>query len=447
MPPDADAEPKKEGMNKDLVKQLGILVTSQLMLNLGFSQMVPVMPMFAAQMGGHLGATGVGLILSAPSAATLMLNVPLGRLCDTVGRKPLMWCGTALTAIGTTATGFATTLPFLLGCRLVVGSGSAASMTGSSAYISDLSDSAPQHRAKVMAVHQAIVGSVWVVGPAIGGWLAETYGYRNSFLIAGGCAAICSLGYTQLPETLKKKESLTKAISDGASALDSSPKVPSSAKEAPKQVSTHVDSWLRDMRSILKSKNQQALIALACELPIRFSCFTTAVTLHAANVAGAGPKEIGLFFTALSLSQGIGMPLGSWLADRTSGAKKWMIVPGGLLSSLSFASMAFATSTTELLAAMALQGFCGGFYRPAIGAFTAEVTPPEKRGQAMSLQRQAGSSLSLLGPVTMGFIADATNCSTAILFGAALMGSCHLSYAFLAREPKKDKLSGKIKKR
>mmetsp|Transcript_10172 Transcript_10172/g.25003 ORF Transcript_10172/g.25003 Transcript_10172/m.25003 type:complete len:439 (+) Transcript_10172:188-1504(+) len=426
-------------MDRALVKQVGILASSQLMLNLGFSQMVPVMPMFAAQMGGNLGATGVGLILSAPSAATLLLNVPLGRLCDVVGRKPLMWCGTALTAVGTTLTGFVGSIGPLIACRLLVGAGSASSMTGASAYISDISDRAPEHRAKIMGVHQAIVGSVWVVGPAVGGYLAETYGYRNSFLIAGVCATICSLGYTQLPETLQKRHA---GKDGGAFTTATEALAPSDASGAHNSNTTHKDgrsafrkhlkAWMSDVRTILASRNQQALIALACELPIRFSCFTTAVAIHASNVAGAGPKELGMLFTALALSQGVGMPIGSWLADRTSGAKKWMIVPGGLISSASFATLAFATSQEQLLAAMALQGFCGGFYRPAIGAFTAEVTPPNMRGQAMSLQRQAGSTLSLMGPITMGLIADMTSCPTAICIGSAMMMVCHASYAILA---------------
>jgi hypothetical protein len=41
-------------------------------------------------------------------------------------------------------------------------------MTGSSAYMQDLSDRAPQHRGKIMGFQQATIGSVWIIGPAIG---------------------------------------------------------------------------------------------------------------------------------------------------------------------------------------------------------------------------------------------------------------------------------------
>lgn len=421
-------------MDRSLVKQLSILTGSQLVLNLGFAQMVPVMPMFAAQMGGHLGATGIGLILSAPSAATLLLNVPAGRLCDTIGRKPLMWCGTLFTAVGAALTGFSTSLVTLLPCRLMVGAGSALSMSGATAYITDLSDRAPQHRAKIMGINQAVIGSMWVVGPAFGGWLADAYGYQNSFFIAAGGALLCSLGYTRLPETLRRPKSVEVA---GAAVASGTVKEETGAAgmSLPSRsgLRAHVAAWREDIGPILRDPNQQALVANACIFPLRFCCISTAVALHATMVMGAGPKELGLMFTAMALCQGLGMPLGAWLADRAPGARKSLIIPAGLVSCGAFGMMAAATVQSHFVVAMAIQGFCGAFSQPAVGAFTAEVTPPDKRGQAMSLQRQASSGLALAGPISIGLLADATSCQTAILVSSALMACCTGMYAWRAK--------------
>ena len=161
--------------DKQLVKQVSILTGSQLVLNLGFAQMVPVIPLFAAQMGGHLGATGIGLVLSAPALANFLINIPAGRLVDTVGRKPLMIAGTVFTATGTAMTGLSSTLLAVIPFRFLVGAGNACSMTASSAYMADLSDRAPEHRGKIMGANHAVVGSMWVLGPAFGGFLAEAY--------------------------------------------------------------------------------------------------------------------------------------------------------------------------------------------------------------------------------------------------------------------------------
>jgi len=425
-------DPGTEGIpaEKDwsLWRDVAVLSGSQLMLNMGFSQMVPVLPLFVAQMGGSMNATGVGLVMSAPSLAMLFLNVPLGRVCDTVGRKPLMYAGTAMTAVGALLTGLTGSLGLLVPCRLLVGAGICASSTGSSAYMADLTDRCPEHRAKIMGINQAIAGSVWVVGPAIGGWLAETYGYQNSFFIASFGAAACSVGYLHLPETLQRVDVPKQGP---ASCTSSASQSRSSSFWAGAQ--EHFRGWLADIQPLIGCGNQQALVALSLVPALRWACFSTVITLHAASEMCAGPMEIGFMFTALALSQGLAMPFGAYLADKSRGAKLGVVMPAGLLSTVSFAAIAGATNLQHLQIAMALQGFCAGFTVPAQGAFRAEVTPQALRGQAMSLERQAGSIVSLLGPVSMGLLADCTGTQAPILATACLMAGCHIFYLLRVR--------------
>ena len=137
--------------DESLRRHVGVLVGSQVMLNIGVSQVVPVLPILAAEM--NLGATGIGALMAASSSARLALNLPLGKLCDTLGRKPLMQYGTLITAAGSAGTGFFmhSGLAAVLASRLLVGAGSASSMTGSQAMMADLTDRAPQHRAQLLA--------------------------------------------------------------------------------------------------------------------------------------------------------------------------------------------------------------------------------------------------------------------------------------------------------
>jgi MFS family permease len=172
------------------------------MLNLGISQVVPVLPYYATESG--LTASHLGIVLAMPSASRLLVNLPLGRLADTVGRKPLMVAGTMLTAVGILGTGYA--MPYglvaLIPFRLLVGIGSASSMVGSGAMVADLSDDAPEQRARIMGVQQAVISCAWAGGPAVGGWVAETYGPLTSFGAAGVGTLLCSAGYAFLPETV-----------------------------------------------------------------------------------------------------------------------------------------------------------------------------------------------------------------------------------------------------
>mmetsp|Transcript_28392 Transcript_28392/g.38821 ORF Transcript_28392/g.38821 Transcript_28392/m.38821 type:complete len:120 (-) Transcript_28392:363-722(-) len=112
-----------------------------------------------------------------------------------------------------------------------------------------------------------------------------------------------------------------------------------------------------------------------------------------------------------------------------------MVLPAGLVSCASFAAIAFSTTPAELFAAMAAIGVSGGFVQPAIGSYTAEVTPSAVRGQALSLQRQANSLVSFIGPVSIGLLADAASCETAIVTTAGLMACCNVVYALRATAP------------
>mmetsp|Transcript_2640 Transcript_2640/g.5825 ORF Transcript_2640/g.5825 Transcript_2640/m.5825 type:complete len:403 (-) Transcript_2640:205-1413(-) len=380
--------------------------------------MVPVMPMLAAQMGSHLGATGIGMVISAPSIAMLLLNVPAGRLCDTIGRKPLMYGGTLMSALGTFLTAFAGSISTLIPCRLLVGAGICVSMAGSSAYMADLTDRAPKYRARIMGLNAMVGGSVWVIGPAFGGWLAETYGFRNSFFLASTGALLCSIGYARLQETLP-------AAKIGEAAQSKAEKQLGGAWAT---LMRQASLWWKDVKPLLNSGSQQALVSLSLVPALRFGCFTTVVALQASQSFNAGPKEIGWMYAVLALSQGISTPIGSYAADRCTGARLGLVLPAGLLSCASFAGMAFSTSLEHYLMAMALQGFCAGFTVPAQGAFRAEATPQALRGQALSLERFAGSIIGLTGPVALGFLADMTTCPTAMLLTSGLMASCHALY-------------------
>ena len=63
---------------------------------------VPLLPTYATQVG--LSASGVGLIIAMPSAARLVLNLPLGFLVDAIGRKPPLVIGTLVEALGSIGT-------------------------------------------------------------------------------------------------------------------------------------------------------------------------------------------------------------------------------------------------------------------------------------------------------------------------------------------------------
>ena len=165
-----------------------------------------------------------------------------------------------------------------------------------------------------MGLQSFILSGVWVVGPVVGGLLAEAYGARNSFYLAGVGVGLCSIGYSQLPETLQISTSKGSTSMGRATAVDSSGSV--GGRDSPgRDANDHAGDaaakgggvfWQSDtfsrMLPLLRSRNVQALSALAGATSIGQGCFMAVLTLHACASWDASPAEIGAMFSLTGVS-------------------------------------------------------------------------------------------------------------------------------------------------
>ena len=125
---------------------------------LGLGVVVPILPSMVQDLG--LGATGLGLVLSAPYLARVLLNLPVGALVQRFGRVPMMVTGEIAEASAYALTAFATSLPSLLAARLLVGAASATAKGAAGVYLADVTEvpALRSRRGLVMGV-QASTGS------------------------------------------------------------------------------------------------------------------------------------------------------------------------------------------------------------------------------------------------------------------------------------------------
>ena len=119
-------------------KQLAVISVAGAALNLGFGVVIPALPVLSQELG--FGATGVGLLLAAPSLARVVFNLPAGALVDSFGRVPCMIIGELFAALGCLGTALALSLSTMLPIRFMGGSGGALASAGSAAYLTDLTE-------------------------------------------------------------------------------------------------------------------------------------------------------------------------------------------------------------------------------------------------------------------------------------------------------------------
>lgn len=113
--------------------------------------------------------------------AISVLLLPFGRMGDMLGRKRLIVAGLALFIVAVIAGGVAQNITWLIMARAFQGVGAALIQANGMATI--LSVFPDKERGKAMGSNLSVVGAGAVAGPAIGGVLVETFGWRSVFFV------------------------------------------------------------------------------------------------------------------------------------------------------------------------------------------------------------------------------------------------------------------------
>lgn len=381
-----------QGQDRD--RDLQILLISQFVLFVAIGALVPVLPLYGKQFG--LAQSSIGLLVSTPSLAKLLLNFPMGRLADTIGRRSLMVGGMLICALADVGTGLATTLPVLILARFLLGAGISSSDAGASAWVADATQERPEGRASFLGVQNAVLAAAFVLGPTVGGKLVDEFGMSSIFFAVAAGAATCAGGYALLPE-------LWAGSSDPQDDTAS-------------------------FQELIASRDQQALAGASVAFYFGTACKIALIPSIAAEVFGATPTEVGQIFSAVAAVGIVGTLAGGRLADEF-GPRNILIACGSLCAFAYFGAAAAVQvhSQEAFLASLALWALAAAVKSPALQAFAIAAAPEGQRGAALSVPKTVGDLSYSVAPFILGVADDrlgpgaALACSAAIFaFGTAI---------------------------
>lgn len=149
----------------------------------------------------HLGsgwAYAAFLVISVVSGALLL---PVGRIADTRGRRPVIIVGLLVGAAGFVLLPI---LPFaagLIGATVLLGVAGAADSVAPGAIMGDV---VVGRGGTVVAVFQMSGDLGAVLGPIVAGWVADGAGYGATFAVSAAVCALPVLAVAVAPETLRR---------------------------------------------------------------------------------------------------------------------------------------------------------------------------------------------------------------------------------------------------
>ncbi|MDW2886479.1 MFS transporter [Exiguobacterium artemiae] len=177
---------------------LGTLLLNLFIAFLGIGLVIPVTPTIMNEL--NISGSTVGYMVSAFAFAQLVLSPLAGRAVDKYGRKPMIIIGLFVFSMSEVLFGLGQSVEVLFASRILGGVSAAFIMPAVTAFIADITTN--ETRPKALGYMSAAISTGFIIGPGIGGFLADI-GTRMPFFFAaafGLTAMILSVFTLSEPE-------------------------------------------------------------------------------------------------------------------------------------------------------------------------------------------------------------------------------------------------------
>lgn len=183
---------------KDYKITLGLLLLNLFIAFLGIGLVIPVLPTLMNEL--QLSGKVIGYLTAAFAIAQLIVSPLAGKAVDKYGRKIMIVLGLFIFGISEFLFGLGKTIEVLFISRVLGGISAAFIMPAVTAFIADITTM--ETRPKALGYMSAAISTGFIIGPGIGGFLAD-FGTRVPFYFAGALgitAALLSIILLREPE-------------------------------------------------------------------------------------------------------------------------------------------------------------------------------------------------------------------------------------------------------
>ncbi len=373
-------------------RNLYVLWGTQLVAMIGMNLVVPFMPFFIRELGVVDEAEVVrwsGLVFAGPFISSFIVTPIWGNLGDRYGRKPMVVRAIFGLALSQVLLGFAQTVLQVFLFRILQGA-----ISGFiAASLALVSTGTPRNRVGyALGILQSASAGGVVLGPFVGGVLADLIGYREIFFVT---AVMCTLGGIAVVYGVREvREGLT---------------------------GTHTFSVF-DNYKLMYSNKQLRLVALCLVAgqvsvlmvePI-FALFVESFRKDSAYIATLA----GSIFAITGFFSTVSAP---WWGKRNDkkGYKQGLFI-GMSLTGFAYIGHNLVTDLLQLALLRAILGIGRGGVLPALYSLANLHAPAERKGGIIAIASSMTILGNMLGPILGGYVAAHTGIREMFLVNSAL---------------------------
>jgi len=342
---------------------------------MGIGLMMPVMPSLIQEITGEdisQAAVWGGILTTSFAIMQFVCAPTIGALSDVLGRRVVLIVSLVVMCIDYLVMAVAGSIGFLLVLRLISGVTSANFAVGS-AFIADISP--PEKRAANFGLMGAGFGIGFVIGPLIGGVLAE-YGTRAPFYGAAALTAINILFiYFVLPETVKKRGF----------------ELPKWAKINPLSASSVV----------LQQKQLRLILTIILLNEISFIVYPSVWSFFTIERFDWTPSQVGQSLALFGVCMAFVQAVVIRIYLKHLGELKTVVV-GLSVNIIVFSAMTFIDAGWIALALIPLSAM-GAVILPPLKAIMSKLTPEDAQGALLGVVASTSSIGAIFGPLIATF--------------------------------------------
>src|SRR5687768_11547287 len=126
-------------------------------------------------------ATVTLFVITGYLVATIVSQMPAGSIADRVGYARALTWGRWIFGVGAAAGMLAPSLAFVVAGRLLMAAGGALIIPTAMALVRIAVP--PERRSRAFGIMGSVMGGAAAIGPALGSWMTEHFGWRSLFVI------------------------------------------------------------------------------------------------------------------------------------------------------------------------------------------------------------------------------------------------------------------------